>query len=80
MGNETFPCIPGRGRCSQAQLVCGTSCCLHSGDHNPTEPWPAHLYSHLCPVLGSNPAPHRGEVKETPVSSHSTLQPNTALR
>lgn len=59
MGYEAFPCIPGRGCCSQARIARGTSCCLRSRDHNPTEP--RHLYSHLCPVLGSNPAPHRGE-------------------
>lgn len=40
---------------------------------------PGHFYCHLCPVLGSSPAPHRGGVKETPLSSHSTLQPNTTL-
>lgn len=79
MGNETFPCIPERGCCSQAWTVRGTSSCLCSREHNPTEPCPGHLYSHLCPVLGSNPAPPRGQVKETLLSSQSTLQPNTTL-
>lgn len=37
------------------------------------------LCSHQCPVLGSNPAPCKVEVKKTSINFHSTLQPFTTL-
>lgn len=43
------------------------------------EPSPGHFYSHLCPVLGSNPAPHRGEVNPIELPQHPAAQHNPVL-